>query len=354
MATLSQYLKRVKRFFHSSSWPVFFILKTLALRVRLRDTLLTMRNMLLALLLVIPVGLHGQDLRNMAADLQSTSVTIDAKGGYGSGSVIIDEIGGIRVGLFLTAAHVVDSLRKIKHYVSESGESETTIEFEDAYVITDITVNGRIVGQKRVAAEVIYYSDADNGHDVAVLLSRKPPHKDQKSTKFYLGGEIPYPGTSIMHVGSFLGPPGSGSFSEGLVSKNGRIVGMNYYDQGSCTHFHGSSGGGVFNDKGEFIGMLVRTWGPNFSLFSPIRRLHTWSKEAKMEWLFDPSKPKPTISELKTLKYEGIDITKDSMTGQMRFTRPDFESKYELSDNGRHFHSFLIKLKDEETEELLP
>jgi len=75
--------------------------------------------------------------------------------------------------------------------------------------------------------------------------------------------------------------------------------------------FPGSSGGGVYlKDDGTYVGMLtqgvMRLQGFNFIV--PVRRMHAWAKEAKIEWALDTSVPIPTMEEINAIAVEDVGI----------------------------------------------
>ena len=57
-------------------------------------------------------------------------------------------------------------------------------------------------------AEVLKYSDVDDGHDLALLRIRKFNFVKDTVT-FHLGDEIPNLGDDLLHVGSLLGQMGA-------------------------------------------------------------------------------------------------------------------------------------------------
>lgn len=236
--------------------------------------------------------------KQLAADLQSASVTIETD--MGSGSAVLVTRNGVTYAL--TAAHVVDSVRTQRSVVQADGSSKTVVEFGKVMVVRTITQSGREVGKIRLESQVIHYSDSEDGQDLAVLRLRYKSLKHY-DLKFLLEGDMISPsGTKLSHVGSLLGAIGSGSYTEGVMSKVGRILDLGnqggvVFDQTSVTAFPGSSGGGVFlrdgPNKGAYIGMLVRGAGETYNLLSPIRRLHKYAKARNLLWLIDPSVDPP-------------------------------------------------------------
>jgi S1-C subfamily serine protease len=228
--------------------------------------------------------------------LQDISVTIHASGAQGSG-VIKNRDG---VSYVLTAGHVVAHLRHTRQVVDPAtGSTKTKIEFDDAKIVKELYEGGRSVGRVEMDAEVIRYSDADNGDDLALLRVRK---KDfvSSSTHFYCGDTAIPVGTKLLHVGSLLGQLGSNSLTSGIVSQHGRVLNDKVFDQSTCAAFPGSSGGGVYREAdGLYIGMLVRGAGETFNLYVPMHRIQAWAKRVNVEWVLDD---KIAVPDAKTIK----------------------------------------------------
>ena len=246
---------------------------------------------------------HEQKLpKDVPAYMQAISVTIKAGFSEGSG-VAIDRNGTTFV---WTAGHVVDGLRSMRKVTDpKTGTQRTIIEFEDAKIVKTLVEDGRTVGYLHLDAEVIRYSDADHGHDLAILRVRKKG-AIKTSAIFYDEAKPPKLGTQLFHVGSLLGVVGSNSLTTGIVSAHGRLIGKTVYDQTTVTAFPGSSGGGVYLTDGRYVGMLVRGAGEGFNLIVPVRRMRSWAKKAKVEWALDPRVKLPTEEERKKIPIEDI------------------------------------------------
>jgi hypothetical protein len=237
--------------------------------------------------------------QNLVDHLQDISVTIKSNGGgmesQGSGVLVTRKVGDRAVTFVWTAGHVVDNLRTERETIDpKTGSKRTTVEFADAAIVKEFRQDGRRVGETKIDAKVLKYSDADTGEDLALLQVRKLDFAPEGGAKFYLDKEIPPIGTELYHVGSLLGQMGSNSGSNGVV-----------FDQTSVTAFPGSSGGGVYiKTNGLFMGMLVRGTEGGFNLVVPIRRLHDWAKRNKIEWAVDPNVKTPDLDELAKLVVE--------------------------------------------------
>ena len=248
--------------------------------------------------------------RQKVADyLQEISVTIRAQADYskseGSGVLISRKIGDENVTFVWTCGHVVDNMKKVRSVI-RGGSPKKLVEFGDVQIIKELVEEGRRVGEIKMDASVVKYSDADDGEDLALLMVRAKDYA-KDSAKFHITesnhGIVPI-GTELFHVGSLLGQRGSNSMTAGIISQVGRILGKVEYDQTTVTAFPGSSGGGVYLQNGKYVGMIVRGAGEGFNLMVPVRRMERWAEEHDILWALDPSLEAPTMAEIKALPVE--------------------------------------------------
>ena len=164
-----------------------------------------MKNINLFLLALIFAAFPARSAEKTTADhLQNVSVTIRAEGDFstGEGSGVIfsrkDSKGNL-VNFVWTAAHVIDNLRK-ERKVNRGGSSKTIVEFKDPMVVKEIRQGGRTVGRLQMDAEVLKFSDAYDGHDLALLRVRKFNFVTD-TVSFHLDGGIPKRGTDLLHLG---------------------------------------------------------------------------------------------------------------------------------------------------------
>ena len=203
------------------------------------------------------------DRKKVAEYLQSISVTIKAEGQYskseGSGVLITRKVDGRDVTFVWTCGHVVDNLRRVRSVVSEKGTSVKIVEFDDVQIVKELVESGRRVGEIKMDAKVIKYSDYDHGQDLALLMVRARDY-GKDSAKFYFNKEEPIIpiGTRLFHVGSLLGQMGANSMTTGIISQVGRVEDKVEFDQTTVTAFKGSSGGGVYLENGLYVGMIAR------------------------------------------------------------------------------------------------
>ncbi len=247
--------------------------------------------------------------KKVASHLQNISVTIKAEDDYkkseGSGVLIVRTIEEKKVTFVWTAAHVVDNLRSTREVVDEKGNTRKIVEFKDAQIVKELVEGGRRVGEIKMDAKVIKYSDYDHGHDLALLMVRATDY-GKGSAAFYLNEKEPIIpiGTRLFHVGSLLGQMGANSMTTGIVAQVGRTLGKSEFDQTTVTAFPGSSGGGVFLTDGTYVGMLVRGAGEGFNFIVPIRRMRAWAAKNKILWALDPSLKTPSLEEIEKYSVE--------------------------------------------------
>ena len=270
----------------------------------------TLASLIIGLSLVTS-ALGAEKKQTTAEHLQNVSVTIRSEGQFsaGEGAGVIftrKDKDGKLVNLVWTAAHVIDNLRKTRTTLVD-GKPKTIVEFKDPMVVKEIRQNGRTVGRLQMDAEVLKYSDATDGHDLALLRVRKLNFVTDTVT-FYLDKEIPPLGEDLLHVGSLLGQMGANSMTDGIYSQHGRLIkSLNkfVFDQTTCTAFPGSSGGGVYLKKdAKYVGMLVRGAGEGFNLIVPVRRIIDYAEKHKIMWALDRSVAMPTEDELKKIPVE--------------------------------------------------
>ena len=247
--------------------------------------------------------------------LQEISVTIHAEDSQGSG--VIKTRDGVNY--VLTAGHVVEGLRKTRNIIDKTGSQKVLVEFSDAKVVKEIYDDDhRSVGRLLLDAEVLRYSDSENGEDLALLRIRKKNFV-KCSVRFDSEKKVPV-GTDLLHVGSLLGQQGSNSLTTGVVSQHGRVRKGVVYDQSTCAAFPGSSGGGIYRkSSGEYIGMLVRGAGEIFNLYVPMRRIQKWADRVGVKFVLDNSVPVPDEKTLhKCPIEETVTNTCDAMPAAKR------------------------------------
>ena len=267
------------------------------------------------LILSTSLGLSPKERRGVSDYLQDISVTIRAEDDYqkseGSGVLITREIEGEKITFVWTAGHVIDHLREVRNVIV-GGQTKKLVEFNDVQIIKELVEKGRRVGEIKMDATVVKFSEADDGQDLALLMVRAKDY-GKDSARFYLDKDEPIIpiGTPLFHVGSLLGQMGANSMTSGIVSQVGRIHGKVEFDQTTVTAFPGSSGGGVFLEDGRYMGMLVRGAGEGFNFIVPVRRLKRWAEKHEITWALDPSIKAPSLEEIRKLPVESVSKEKE-------------------------------------------
>jgi S1-C subfamily serine protease len=256
----------------------------------------------------------GPAVASVPDDLQRVSVTIKAGPAQGSGTLVTRKIGENTVTFVWTAAHVVENLRTTRTIVTPQGTQRILIEYRDPEIVQERQQDGRRVGEVKYDCRVIKVSDADYGEDLAVLMVRcKDVYPLSACAKFHKDlNYIPPIGVELSHCGSLLGQFGANSYTTGVLSQTGRTLAgkgatVKVFDQVTAVAFPGSSGGGMFlKEDGAYIGMLTQGVQKmqGFNFIVPMRRIHTWAKDAKIEWAINPSTPMPTMREIDLIPVE--------------------------------------------------
>lgn len=242
---------------------------------------------------------------NIPEQLQDVSVTVRSGAGSGSGVVFTRKDSSSNyVNLVWTAAHVVEDLRSEREVVGANGAKRTLVEFKDAMVVKVLVEDGRTIGSLALDAEVIKYSPADDGEDIAILRIRKKNFLTN-SVVFYLDAENPKIGTDVYNVGSPHGQFMSHSVTKGLISAQGRMMGKKIFDQSSAPTLPGGSGGGIYLvSDGRYVGMLQRGVEASFVFLKPIRVIRKWADNNKVNWALDNAAPFPSEIDLAKLPIE--------------------------------------------------
>ena len=252
--------------------------------------------------------------------LQAISVNVKAGYAQGSGTIFTINIEGQRAHFILTAAHVVESLRRTRTY-HEEGTEKTAIYYDDAQISQEQLSEGRIVGKVVYDAKVI---NVDQTRDIALLLVRKRDAFDV--TGFFYPHDLVPVGTRVLHCGAPGGIEigGTASLTNGIVSRIGVKI-TDYtpseyavFDQVTCPALGGSSGGLVaVEENGCIIGILTMglRGSDNFNWIVPVRMIRKWAKDIGAEWLFDPNR-KITEADLEKIPLETGKVGRSKSEGR--------------------------------------
>jgi hypothetical protein len=267
-----------------------------------------MKKLLVACGLLGAMALSAAE-RYVPEYLDKISVNVQAGSGYnkaeGSGTLFVRTVDGKKATFVWTAGHVIAHTRSIEEIII-SGKPIKKIVFENPKLLRQLkNRDGKRVGEITVDAKVLRYSAADK-HDLALLLVLSEDGlKVEASAEFYpKGGVLPRVGARLHHCGSFLGQDASNSYSSGHLSANGRMLFKVDFFQSTTPAYPGSSGGIVADDKGRYLGMLVRGAGSDFNLSVPVSRMWKWAKDNGVEWAMNPELP-ITMKQIDALPIEG-------------------------------------------------
>jgi len=293
--------------------------------------------------------------KDLYQHLQDVSVTVKSFAGEGSGVIVTREVAlpsgkKEKVNFVWTAAHVVDGLRSVRSAIKD-GRPSRIVEFKDAQIVKELVENGRRVGEIKMEAKIIKYSDSENGEDLALLMIRKKGFIG-KTTTFHTSEESVPIGTELYHVGSLLGQVGSNSMTRGILSQIGRVLDLGtgdgvVFDQTSCPGFPGSSGGGVFlsernkGHEGHYVGMLVRGAGETFNLIVPVRRMRKYAKANGILWALDKNVAVPPYDQILKLPVEGTIDSKDGKGRKSSKASKDFPFLFRHDTTPRGISPFL-------------
>jgi hypothetical protein len=262
-------------------------------------------------------GVIATATADVPSHLQDISVTIKAGNAQGSGTLVTRKVGEDTVSFVWTAGHVVSDLRTVRRIVTGTGDTKVVVQFREPQIVQEFKQDGRRVGETKLDATVVKYSDAEHGEDLALLMVRRKNAYPVTATATFMPVDyVPAVGIEIAHCGSLLGQFGANSYTTGVLSQVGRTLEMDggqirVFDQVTTVSFPGSSGGGMYlKGTGEYVGML--TMGvqqlQGFNFMVPVRRIRTWAKDANVEWAVNPDVAVPTLEEIGKIPVEDSGI----------------------------------------------
>jgi len=165
--------------------------------------------LLVAMLIALVAGpaLAAEPSPSVPDYLQAISVTIKSGEAQGSGTIVTRKIGDDAVSFIWTAGHVIDHLRVVRKVITADGGHRVLVEFKDAEIVQEFKQEGRRVGEAKLDAKVIKFSDADYGEDLALLMvRRKNVYSLSATAKFKSDiNYVPPIGVELSHCGSLLG-----------------------------------------------------------------------------------------------------------------------------------------------------
>ena len=135
----------------------------------------------------------------------------------------------------------------------------------------------------------------DKGRDIAILLVKQ---KNYVRDGVHFSLKTPAIGQHVWHCGCPYGFDYFATVTDGLVSGRDRGIGGYLSDTISATIFGGCSGGGIFDDDGNEIGIVVRKTGETFGAMMPIRNIRDWVIKNHLEWMFDERLPDKIVGPI--------------------------------------------------------
>ena len=243
------------------------------------------RSVILSLCAVLLFA--GTAFANIYDSLQATTCLVDVGKGLGTGVLVTRQVGEVTRTYIWTAGHVV------QHLMQPDGT------FKNPTIKQEFRDGGRAIGESKIEAKVIAYSDPDDGEDLALLEVLQDNFRPTTvSAKFDLKGAIQQIGTKLIHVGCTLGT--YDSVSLGIISQTDRdlLKTGKMFEQTTVMGYPGSSGGGVYLEDGKYIGMLTQGAGPGLNFIIPMRRIIPWAKKMCILWALNPEAPVTAIPKL--------------------------------------------------------
>ncbi len=240
----------------------------------------------------------------MAAAISRTAVVVMTSRGSGSGTLFSRlDADGQPAHLVWTAAHVVAIHRSVTTIIDHTGKITQVVKFAPVKVVIPIVRNGKHMGDGTLVADIIQYSNAKTGDDLAILKIRDPEFPGIQP-RFWLSRGILPVGSEVYTVGSPFGLQCANTFSVGYISQHGREYNGKVLDQVSSIVYGGASGSGVFTTDGQYIGMVTMMTAPQIGYMVPVRRMHEWATRAKVVWALNPLVSMPGAEALKSLPVE--------------------------------------------------
>jgi S1-C subfamily serine protease len=239
-----------------------------------------------AAILLVSLLLPSAALAGVYDDLQAVTCMVDVGEGLGTGVLVTRQVGAVTRTYVWTAGHVVAGLR----------QADGT--FKNPTISQEYRDGGRLVGQSKIEARVIAYSDPDAGEDLALLEVLQNDFRPLAvSAKFDLTAKIQAVGTELVHVGC---ADGWQCLSLGIISQTDAdpLKTGKRFEETTLPAYPGCSGGGVFLKDGRYIGMLTQGAGPGLNFIVPMRRILPWAQKMRILWALDPAVPVAAVPAL--------------------------------------------------------
>lgn len=188
--------------------------------------------------------------------------------------------------------------RKIRLNKDSSETVNITFGITANHINEDATELWLLKHEKKLVQTKILFESKKEECDLTIFML-KPGDFIPSRMQFDLSGVSPPLGTPLCSVSSPYGKHGWNSYSEGLLTYIDRAHSPELIlDQISVIGYEGSSGAGIYDMRGKFVGLFVRSRNPNWSAMVPMRQIRELFEKKGVLWMLDPSLPAPTLEEL--------------------------------------------------------
>lgn len=214
----------------------------------------------IALLVILISPYYYQKHYNVYTYIQDATCFIRTQEGNAGSGVFKRANGRTYV---ITACHVIDGTK-----------------FDDVTVVRHEYQEMKKYGELRLLAKIINKSPKT---DLALLelYGRKPVGK---SITISSNRQVEI-GTKLILVGSPFGEFGYNSIGTGIMSQYDRHFDNKSVDESTILNFPGNSGGGLFVEDGQLVGISFARTRTGSCLFTPLRTIYKWIEDENLQFL---------------------------------------------------------------------
>lgn len=205
------------------------------------------------------------------------------------------------VTIIFTAAHVVKESVFHERLATKILSKNNDLQSRDIFHNVIIKLKRENINEFYNAEFLAYEENYILGIDLACLIVTQ---KIENLSSFEIETKKePDVGIKIYHIGNFKGEKGYRSYTEGFLSKKKYKTKYGYYDKLVMPILGGSSGGGVFDKETDrCIGLIVLSYGNNFSLMMSSKKIINWAEKNNLSWVFNQKEKAPNSKDIKILK----------------------------------------------------
>jgi hypothetical protein len=248
------------------------------------------------LVLVLLAGC-ASPYNNVVNDISDSSVMVVTSKSSGSGTAVRNG----KATFVWTVGHVIEPIKSFNKVLNQKTQAtETKIKFDDVILRQTLFDNGRKIGEYDRYGRVLRVSPK---HDIA-LLEIYGDGWPLKTVELLPTDRVVERSEDLWHVGNMHGPAAPNSLSKILFSnsgllRNGTKINNLSADTVAFDHYtgvahRGSSGGGIFNQSGQLVGMVsqfAHTDSLGSFLGVPSWRIRAFAKQYNCEWAVDKKIP---------------------------------------------------------------